>query len=431
LSTELEERHAEYAKLLEKLKLSNPEYASLIAVNPLTLAEVQKLLEGATLLEYFVTEEQTFVFVVGENDFQAQTLEVTREDLRRALTAFHDFASLEGTPDELAWLYTTLFAPVRPHIKTGVIIIAAHGPLHYLPFQALYDGQRYLVQGYAISYTPSASVLPFALDKRKAGASEGSALVMGNPDVPGVPRLAYAEGEAQAVADLYGTTAYSQGQATESLLRDQAGGAGLIHLACHGQYNPNAPLFSRLLLAGDAEHDGYLNVHEIYNIELPQADLVTLSACQTNVGQVSQGDEVVGLNRALIYAGSPTILASLWSVDDAATGELMLSFYKHLKEGKSKAEALRAAQVEMLGQEAYAHPYYWAPFVLTGDPGEITGEVVTNAATPVATATEAAAREPVPETPRRRLCAGVALPIGLMVLAGLRRKDSLQPRNSG
>jgi len=139
---------------------------------------------------------------------------------------------------------------------------------------------------------------------------------------------------------------------------------------------------------------------------------------------VSEGDEVIGLNRALIYAGSPTILASLWSVDDAATGELMLSFYKHLKEGKSKTEALRAAQVEMLGQEAYAHPYYWASFVLTGDPGEITGELITSAATPVATATEAAAPEPTQKTPRRRLCASAALPIGLVVLVGLRRRGS-------
>lgn len=130
-----------------------------------------------------MTEEQTFVFIVGEDDFQAQTLEVTHEDVRRALTAFHDFASLEGTPGELGWLYQALFAPLRPHVKTGTLIVAPHGPLHYLPFQALHDGQRYLVQDYAISYIPSASVLPFALDKRKAGASASSALVLGNPGV--------------------------------------------------------------------------------------------------------------------------------------------------------------------------------------------------------------------------------------------------------
>jgi tetratricopeptide (TPR) repeat protein len=213
--------------------------------------------------------------------------------------------------------------------------------------------------------------LPFALEKRKEKSDP--ALVLGNPAVPGAPPLEYSEREAQEVAELYGTKTHNGKEATETLFRSEASQAGLIHLACHGEYNPVNPLFSRLLLAPDGQNDGSLNVYELYDIELPQVDLVTLSACQTNLGQLSGGDEVIGLSRALIYAGAPTIVASLWAVEDEATAELMVSFYRHLKEGLSKAEALRAAQVEMLSQEKRAHPYYWAAFGLTGDPGKVSG----------------------------------------------------------
>jgi CHAT domain-containing protein len=439
LTAQVEEKRAEYAGLLEKLKLKNPEYASLVAVDPLTLEQIQELLTEATLVEYFVTKEQTFVFVVGEDDFQAETIEVQREDLQKALDSFRGFAGLEGMADEMKSLYDTLFAPVRPHIRTEVLIIAPHGLLHYLPFQALHDGEHYLIEEYTISYIPSASVLPFALEKRKEGPDVGSALVLGNPAVQGVPPLTYAEREAQEVADLHGATAYEGEKATETLFHSEAGGAGLIHLACHGEYNPSVPLFSRLLLASDREHDGYLNVHELYNVELPQADLVTLSACETNVGQVSEGDEVIGLSRALIYAGAPTIVASLWTVDDVATGELMVSFYKHLKEGGlGKAEALRAAQVEMIDGKEYSHPYYWAAFGMTGDPGEMGGyqpplrETATPTVEPTATREAATATSPplaevatasieetpkVDEAPIPTKSGGGPCPAGALILA--------------
>jgi tetratricopeptide (TPR) repeat protein len=392
LSAQLEEKRAGYAKLLETLKLKNPEYASLVAVDPLTLEGIQKLLSDATLVEYFVTDEQTFVFVVGEDDFRVETIEVEREELQEKMRGFRLFPVFEGVPKEMRTLYDTLFAPVRPHIKTDLLIIAPHGLLHYLPFQALHDGEHYLIEEYTISYIPSASVLPFALEKRKDKAE--TMLALGNPKVEGAPLLTYAEREAQEVAELYRTTAYARSEATESLYHDETGQAGLIHLACHGEYNPRAALFSRLLLAADEQHDGYLNVHELYNVELPQADLVTLSACETSVGEVSGGDEVIGLSRALIYAGAPSIIASLWTVDDAATGKLMVSFYKHLKRELGKAEALRAAQIEMIEGEEYSHPYYWAAFGVTGDPGETSGYEPPRRGTPTPTPTATSTVEP-------------------------------------
>ncbi len=117
-----------------------------------------------------------------------------------------------------------------------------------------------------------------------------------------------------------------------------------------------------------------LTVSDVYGLDLKKADLVVLSACQTQLGVLSRGDDVVGLTRAFIYAGAPSVISSLWSVDDQATGLLMTSFYKHLRSGMSKAAALRAAQADT--RAAYPHPYYWAAFVLTGDPGKQSSPAV-------------------------------------------------------
>ena len=124
------------------------------------------------------------------------------------------------------------------------------------------------------------------------------------------------------------------------------------------------------MLAPDNASDGSLTVHEVYGLDLSQTDLVVLSACQTQLGAHSAGDDIVGLNRAFLYAGAPTVMASLWSVDDQSTGQLMEAFYTNLKQGLGKAEALRAAQADV--RRTYPNPYYWAAFVLTGDPGQIT-----------------------------------------------------------
>ena len=132
-------------------------------------------------------------------------------------------------------------------------------------------------------------------------------------------------------------------------------------------------MFSRLWLAPGEGDDGQLNVYEVYGLDLAQTDLVVLSACQTQHGEVSAGDEIISLNRAFLY-GSPTVISSLWAVDDQATGELMDRFYTHLRDGMTKAQALQAAQDEIRNDPdhpEWRHPYYWAAFVLNGDPGEL------------------------------------------------------------
>jgi CHAT domain-containing protein len=240
--------------------------------------------------------------------------------------------------------------------------------LHYLAFQALTDGKRSLLEDYTISYSPSASVLKFALEKRKDAID--TLISFGDPKVEGLPNLRYAAQEALSVSDLYNAQAFIGDEATESELKAVAGSYSILHIAAHGEYNPVNPLFSALRLAADREADGRLEVHEVYQLNLEKTDLVVLSACETHLGQLRPGDEVIGLNRAFVYAGTPTVIASLWAVDDEATAQLMERFYIHLQNGLSKAQALRAAQKEIRDNPKWAHPYYWAAFILTGDPGK-------------------------------------------------------------
>ena len=199
-------------------------------------------------------------------------------------------------------------------------------------------------------------------------------LALGDPVTPNLPPLIHAREEVKAIASLFKTKAFVREEATESTFKSKAEQACIVHLAVHGEYNPHNPLFSTLHLTGDNQNDGQLQVHEIYEqLNLNAAtNLVVLSADNTKIGELSRGDEIVGLNRALLYAGTPTVISSLWNVDDAATGLLMKKFYTYLKEGMGKAEALQKAQ-SWLRKEypEYSHPYFWAAFSLTGDGGKL------------------------------------------------------------
>jgi len=152
-------------------------------------------------------------------------------------------------------------------------------------------------------------------------------------------------------------------EATETALNRYGGGFRYIHFATHGEFDADRPLNSALLLAGDAESDGRLTVDKLYSMKL-HADLVTLSACETGLGKVVNGDDVVGLTRGFLYAGSRSIVTSLWKVDDLATSHLMTGFYSRLKDA-DKREALRSAMLET--RSRYPHPFYWAAFQLTGN----------------------------------------------------------------
>ncbi len=384
LEAQLARAKADYEVALDAITARGGQLASLVPGRGavLDLPQVQALLDSqTTLLAYWVLEEedQVLAFIITRDALHTVAVDAPYDDLVAAMNDFRYFASLAvAHPESLTQLYDWLIAPLREYLTTPHLMIVPHDVLHYLPFAALTDGERFLVQDYEITYLPSVSVLPFI--QQNTERTGGALLILGNPTTgdydamasfaterDGLGALPFAEQEARTIAALYGAPAYIGPEATEGLVRRMAGESSILHLAAHGKYNPVAPLSSFLALAPDAEHDGWLTVGEIYGLDLRQTDLVVLSACETQLGDLSRGDELVGMTRAFIYAGAPSVIASLWSVDDAATAQLMERFYIHLRARMGKAEALRQAQLDI--QAEYPHPYYWAGFVLSGDGG--------------------------------------------------------------
>jgi len=367
---QLQAKATAYEQLLTEMKRTHPNAAALVSVDVAPLKQMQRHLDAdTTLLSFFVTDEVTFALVLTQDHLKVVSLPVMRSHLQDIIRTSRDRIQAGSMANiDLQRLYDLLIAPISSDLKTPNLGIIPHNKLHYLPFAALTDGHQYLGEQYTLFYLPSINTLRFLPEPSQPPTSK--ALVLGNPATDAIlPTLYGAQTEAESVASLLQSPVWLQQQATETRFWQQAPQATYIHLASHGQYNPLHPLFSQLLLAPDNRHDGRLNVHELYSLDLTRlTQLVVLSACETHLGAHSRGDEIVGLNRAFFYAGVPTVVTSLWSVDDAATGLLMTAFYQNLLAGLNKASALQQAQQHLRQQPGYAAPYYWASFTLSGHP---------------------------------------------------------------
>jgi CHAT domain-containing protein len=408
-----------YVDFLAKVRKENKEQASLMNVEPLTLKQVQELLDhGVTMLEYFVTQDSVILWIVEKDQVASVTVPLRRGQLQSRVNSFREaiqqFEEKDKFKQQAIGLYKTLIQPALPYVKGKELLIIPHDVLHYLPFQALLasDGQ-YLVEKYPINYLSSASLMQFTQEKRKAKgelsavlAQGGKVLTFGNPDLKDPKKnLQYAGFEAKQIKSLCPqSTIYLEKEATEEKAKSLSPQNDIIHFASHAELNENDPLGSAILLAKSDKEDGRLEVREIFGMDL-KASLVVLSACETGLGKLSSGDELVGLTRAFIYAGTPSVVASLWNVEDSSTAQLMASFYKNLKT-MTKVEALRQAQLQLirgnvnsellarrgiggvgkLGEAAQpkldsslsssvsnstsvstSHPYFWAPFILVGE----------------------------------------------------------------
>jgi CHAT domain-containing protein len=202
---------------------------------------------------------------------------------------------------------------------------------------------------------------------KKRKPAKDSIVTFANPKTDYVP-LGFAEKEGEAISQLFSTReVYTKDKATETMAKSKSSSFSVIHFASHGLFNEKQPLYSGLLLTRDKENDGFLQVHEIFSLDLKNANLVTLSACDTALAKIQGGDDLVGLSRGFIYAGTPSLLATLWEVDDQSTALLMETFYKNWLKGMGKPEALRQAQLALKEMPQYSHPYYWAGFVMIGD----------------------------------------------------------------
>ena len=272
-------------------------------------------------------------------------------------------------------LYDLLISPAIPLLPSsaGHLTIVPYGPLHQLPFHALYDGSRFLIEDYQMNYLPASSLLVhLGMQNDKQNGDSASAeisaahpLVLGYSDNGHLQRI---HEEARTIASLLDGDCYLEKEATIVRLIQQAPSSPIIHLATHGQSRLDNPNFSYVRLA-----DGQLNAIDAFSLDLQKCELVTLSGCETGLALSGGGDEQLGLSRAFLAAGATSLVISLWPVEDNATNELMQRFYQHLLQGESKVQALRTAQCSLLHQteSMYVHPYFWAAFRLVGDVGPL------------------------------------------------------------
>ncbi len=326
---------------------------------------------GITLITYYQLEDELLALVDRQGELflfrqLAQAVEVQR--LLGRLNAQWGRLSigevfvnqhrpaLERTAQRILHaLYRLLFAPLESLVADEThLAILPFGLLHHIPFHALFDGQRYLLERLEISYAPSATVL--AACYRRPADHTGKTIIIGAPD-EGIPEVT---SEVRAIADLYpAAEVYLDAGATLTALLTQTAGCSRLHLACHGVFRADNPMFSALKLT-----DGWLTAAQAIQLPLMNA-CVVLSACETGVSQALQGDELLGLLRAFLGAGAATVVVSLWLVHDQTTAQLMTRLHHGLqREGLTPAAALRQAQLAL--KATHPHPYYWAPFLAVG-----------------------------------------------------------------
>lgn len=343
----------------------------------------QRLSPDQLLLAYFLYKGKLVVFAATTKDLVTHEISDGMEQLERLLPLLYahldprgwsrsEKPSSEVVRRLLTRLYNILVRPVAELLPStpGLLTIVPYGPLHKLPFHALYDGSRFLVENFQVHYFPASSLLLHSnsgesqLRRRSADANIAGKkpLIFGYSDKGHLQRV---KDEAQTIAALLDGTCYLESEATIARLIEQAPGSPIIHLATHGQSRLDAPNFSYVRLA-----DGQLNAIDAFSIDLRECELVTLSGCETGLALSGGGDEQLGLGRAFLAAGTSSLVISLWPVEDSATNELMKLFYQYLLKGESKVQALRAAQCHLMRDDNsnYTHPYFWAAFRLVGDP---------------------------------------------------------------
>ena len=403
-------RNRSFIQLLSK-NLSLDSLDREIAQIP-SFGEMQKIAkeQQATLVEYsfsnnsFGGGSSLYIWLVqpsGELYFKSVPLhgrlsELTNlvEQSRMAMDV-HGRGGLElkhqsggDATDELRELYQLLVKPIEQWLPTNPdqrVVFVPKGELFLVPFPALQNEDGiYLIEQHTVSTAPSIQLLDLterqaiAANKLKAATE---ILTVGNPTMPEVwnsesvaltqlPALVGSEREAKAVASFFDTQALVGRQATEQIVKQKIENARIVHLATHGLLEYGKPEESgmrdvpgAIALAPSQGEDGLLTAAEILDLNL-RADLVVLSACDTGLGSIT-GDGVIGLSRSFIAAGTPSVVVSLWSVDDDSTTDLMIEFYRQMQKGNDKAQALRQAM--LITMETYSNPRDWAAFTLIGE----------------------------------------------------------------
>jgi len=365
---------AERAKSRTLVDLLAGSVEALKQANSSSLEDVrQALAPNAVLIEYIMTGDNVSAFCVSRARFVVAQNICSRAELRKRfgflqyhLTTFagnpaaaqaRASLALANIEDHFQKLYEMLIRPVEAFlVDAASLVFVPFDFLHYVPFHALFDGTAYLADRFIISYAPTATIHRL-FTRRERGSNDGAALLIGVPD-ESAPLIAEEIESIQSV--LPEARSFVGAGATKECLTREIQTAGIIHIASHATFRPDNPMFSSLQL-----HDAAINFFDIYSLRT-SASLVTLSGCGTGLSNVVAGDELLGLVRGFLYAGATSVVLSLWDVNDRTTADLMKSFYSYLAAGGTKGQSLRSAMLCV--RDEHPHPYYWAPFLLMGNP---------------------------------------------------------------
>jgi CHAT domain-containing protein len=354
-------------QLLDSIRQRAPDA---LAEQRVTLAQLQQSLgEGESVLQYHVLDERSVVWLIGRAGLSAVVLPLGQAALAPRVEAFRTsiIERRRNTQALAQALHRDLLGPLDLG-RTTRLFVVPHGPLHYLPFQALHDGRGWLIERTGLAVWPSAAVGSRLLQARDQGAAAGSLLGFGNPSSDRNVPLPGAEREVQKVAQLFRRSeVYVQLNATRQRFTLEANKAGVVHVAAHAEVDEVDPLFSRILFASSGSDTGLLEAREIYGLALGDVQLITLSACESGLGKVAKGDEILGFTRSFLAAGVDSIVASLWPVADDATETLMNRLYAELAAGRDLMQGMRTAQLEVQRNRRFAHPFFWAPFNVIGN----------------------------------------------------------------
>jgi CHAT domain-containing protein len=367
---EIGARERALAEVVREIQIYDPHFVSLTGVAGVKVKELcEALAEDEAVIEYYLDDEGVKMFVVDQSGLrivrslcERRLLKELVMKLKLQIDKFQYGAVYIATHTEslqssingcLRELHRLLFAPVAPLVQGKKLIFIPYDLLHGIPFQALFDGEAYLLEKHEVTYAPSARLL--TLFTAQEPQRFDNALIFGAADEY-TPLIAE---EIGAIHALYpDARCFTGAEATAEALAEHARGKGILHIASHAVFRSDNPMFSAFSLA-----DSWLNFYDICSLDLGAA-LVTLSGCSTGTNQIYEGDELLGLARGFLSAGASALVVSLWEVNDSVTAKLMAVFYENLQAGLSSRTALRAAELEI--KREHPHPYYWAPFVFIG-----------------------------------------------------------------
>ena len=338
------------------------------ATTTIDLATLQRTLAiDERVVQFHSLPDRLQVWVVGPTDIKSSSIDVKRDDLTELVEGFRN-SVVRGRRTAITnadKLGAALLGPLG--LQAGQrLVIVPHGPLHYLPFQALRLDGRYVIETHPVSVAPSMSIAVQLA--RRSPRIDAQLTAFGNPRIEDKYDLPGAEAEVKELVQLFpSNTVYMGAAATKTRFREAVSITPMMHVAAHAEADQIDPLYSRILLANEGGKQNFLEAHEIIGMPMQRTALVTLSACESGLGRIAQGDEVLGFTRSFLAAGTSSLISSLWPVSDDATAILMGTLYTELAKGRDIQQAMQAGQLAVLKVPRMAHPFFWAPFNLIGN----------------------------------------------------------------